>query len=55
MPKKTQNNSSMIIRIPKAERDAFVELCEELDSSASRELRLYIRKFLKKNKKKKKD
>lgn len=44
-----KKNSQLIIRIKKEERDAFVELCDELDTSAAREIRLFIRDFLRKN------
>lgn len=52
MPGKKQKkaggkNSQLVIRINNKERDAFVELCEELDTSAAREIRGFIRKFLK--------
>ena len=43
-------NSQLVIRINDKERDAFVELCEELDTSAAREIRGFIRKFLKEHK-----
>lgn len=46
--KTSKNDSTLIIRIPKKDRDAFIEICDALDSSASRELRLYIKKFIKK-------
>lgn len=41
-----KKNSQLIIRIKKDERDAFVSLCEELDTSAAREIRHFIRDFL---------
>ncbi|MCO0612418.1 hypothetical protein M8756_03790 [Lutimaribacter sp. EGI FJ00015] len=48
--KKAKNkDSQLILRLDKAERDAFVELCKEMDTSAAREIRGFIRKFLKKN------
>lgn len=46
--KTSKNDSTLIIRIPKKDRDAFIEICDAHDSSASRELRLYIKKFIKK-------
>nr|WP_319246304.1 hypothetical protein [uncultured Celeribacter sp.] len=52
MPAKNKKDSSLIIRLPKEDRDAFVALCDRLDTSASRELRDHIRKFIKKNSKK---
>ncbi len=44
---KHKKDAQLIIRINKAERDAFVELCEEVDTSAAREVRRFIRDFLK--------
>ena len=48
MPKK-KRDSQLVIRIHKEERDAFVELCEDLDTSASREIRRFMRDFVEKN------
>jgi hypothetical protein len=45
--KKERKDSQLIIRIKGKERDQFVELCEELDTSAAREVRRFIREFLK--------
>lgn len=47
--KKTNHDSQLVIRIKKSERDAFVSLCEELDTSAAREIRRFIRGFVKEN------
>ncbi len=44
---KHKKDAQLMIRINKAERDDFVELCEELDTSAAREVRRFIRAFLK--------
>lgn len=44
--KKDRKDSQLIIRINGEERDAFVALCEELDTSAAREIRRFIRDFL---------
>lgn len=46
-PKKDRKDSQLIIRIRKDERDDFVALCERLDTSAAREIRRFIRGFLK--------
>lgn len=43
-----KKDSQLILRMNKAERDAFVALCQEMDSSAAREIRRFIRKFVKK-------
>ena len=44
--KSTKKDSQLIIRIKKEERDLFIDLCDELDTSAAREIRLFIRSFL---------
>lgn len=51
---KKKRDSQLVIRIHKEERDAFVELCEALDTSASREIRRFMREFVEKNTRKKK-
>jgi len=45
--KKSKKDSQLVLRLDKEERDAFVQLCNELDTSAAREIRGFIRKFLK--------
>ncbi|WP_139853534.1 hypothetical protein [Acinetobacter pullicarnis] len=50
LPKKTKaskKDGQLLIRINSAERDEFVSLCDELDTSAARELRKFIRNFVK--------
>lgn len=42
-------DGQLILRINKDERKAFIELCEELDTSAAREVRNFIREFLAKH------
>ncbi|MFT6903531.1 MAG: hypothetical protein ACJAS1_000175 [Oleiphilaceae bacterium] len=41
-----KKNSQLLIRINNEERDDFVSLCEELDTSAAREIRKFIRQFI---------
>lgn len=48
---KFKKDSQLVIRINGDERERFVALCEELDTSAAREIRMFIRKFLQKNEK----
>ena len=36
----------MVIRINSLDRDRFIELCDELDTSAAREIRKFIRDFM---------
>lgn len=47
--KKTHKDSQLVMRLPKAERDAFVELCKDQDTSAAREIRRFIREYLSKH------
>lgn len=42
-----KKNSQLVLRLDKDERDAFVELCKEMDTSAAREIRAFIRSFMK--------
>ncbi|MGD8211431.1 MAG: hypothetical protein PVI42_09860 [Desulfobacterales bacterium] len=48
--KKKKKDSQLLIRINGEERDRFVSLCEELDTSAAREIRKFIGRFLKEHK-----
>jgi hypothetical protein len=41
-----KKDSQLVIRINGEERDEFVSLCEDLDTSAARELRKFIRRFV---------
>lgn len=43
----SKKNSQLVLRLDKDERDAFVSLCKELDTSAAREIRRFIRAFMK--------
>jgi len=45
--KKAKKDSQLLIRINGEQRDRFVSLCEELDTSAAREIRKFIDRFLK--------
>lgn len=52
-PKKVKLNkkdSQLLIRISSTEREQFIELCEQLDTSAAREIRQFIRGFIKQHK-----
>ncbi|MBV0933714.1 hypothetical protein [Marinobacterium weihaiense] len=44
--KSKAKNSQLVIRINDEERDRFVALCDELDTSAAREIRRFIRGFI---------
>ncbi len=43
-------DSQLILRLDKSERDEFVALCKEMDTSAAREIRHFIRAYIKKHK-----
>ena len=45
--KKNRKDSQLVLRISEADRDRFVALCDALDTSAAREIRRFIRDFLK--------
>lgn len=47
--KSGKKNSQLVLRLDKDERDAFVDLCKEMDTSAAREIRHFIRRFMKEN------
>jgi hypothetical protein len=47
--KKNKKDSQLVLRLPRGERDAFVALCDDLDTSAAREIRRFIREFMKEN------
>lgn len=46
---KTDKDSQLVLRLNGEERDAFVALCKEMDTTAAREIRRFIREFLKEN------
>lgn len=44
--KEKKKESQLVIRVEKAEKTAFLTLCEALDTSAGRELRRFMRAFV---------
>ena len=48
---KNKKDSQLVIRINGEERDRFVAVCEDLDTSAAREIRTFIKSFLRKHEK----
>ena len=44
---KTKKEAQLVIRLELELRDRFIEACQNIDSSASRQLRGFIKKFLK--------
>ncbi len=49
--KKSKKDAQLVVRVSAEERDAFVELCEDLDTSASREIRRFMREFVEEHEK----
>ena len=47
--KSGKKDSQLILRLDKEARDEFISLCKELDTSAAREIRGFIREFVKKH------
>ncbi|MDJ0628600.1 MAG: hypothetical protein QNJ44_10110 [Rhodobacter sp.] len=45
--KSSKKNSQLVLRLDQEERDAFVQLCKDMDTSAAREIRRFIRRYLK--------
>lgn len=43
--KKHKKDSQLIIRLNKQDKESFLTLCDELDTSAAREVRRFIREF----------
>ena len=44
---KKKKNAQLVLRLNKDMRDRFVDACQDLDTSAAREVRRFIKKFLK--------
>ncbi|ASP39018.1 hypothetical protein CHH28_10160 [Bacterioplanes sanyensis] len=44
--KKPKNDAQLLIRLNQADRDQFLALCEQLDTSAAREVRRFVRDFI---------
>ena len=44
---KKKKDAQLVLRLNKDLRDRFVDACQDLDTSAAREVRRFIKKFLK--------
>lgn len=44
--KKSKKDSQLVIRLRREERDDFMALCDSLDTSAAREIRRFIKTFM---------
>ncbi|WP_101067415.1 hypothetical protein [Roseovarius salinarum] len=47
--KSGKKNSQLILRLDKSERDDFIALCKQMDTSAAREIRAFIRDFVRRH------
>lgn len=45
--KKKNKDAQLVLRLNRELRDEFVQVCKELDTTAAREVRRYIKRFLK--------
>jgi hypothetical protein len=45
--KKKAKDAQLVLRLNRDLRDEFVRVCKELDTTAAREVRRYIKRFLK--------
>ncbi len=45
---KKKKNAQLVLRLQKETRDRFIEACQDLDTTAAREVRRFIKGFLKK-------
>lgn len=43
---KTKKEAQFVIRLDRDMRDEFVQTCQELDTTAAREIRRFIKRFL---------
>jgi len=44
--KKSRKDAQLVLRLDKELRDRFVDACQELDTSAAREVLRFIKRFL---------
>jgi hypothetical protein len=40
-------DAQLVVRLPKDVRDRFIDACQDVDTSAAREVRKFIKRFLK--------
>lgn len=43
---KSRKDAQLVLRLDKELRDRFVDACQDLDTSAAREVRRFIKRFL---------
>lgn len=47
--KVNKKDCQLVVRIKREMRDDFISLCEEMDTTAAREVRKFVNGFIKKN------
>ena len=45
--KKKKKDAQLVLRLPKDVRDRFIDACQDVDTTAAREVRKFIKRFLK--------
>ena len=48
--RKHKKDAQLVLRLNKDQRDRFVDACKDLDTTAAREVRRFIKRFLKRYK-----
>lgn len=46
--KKAKKDAQFVLRLDREMRDRFIDICQELDTSAAREIRRFIKQFIRK-------
>ena len=46
----SQKNDQLLVKINKDDKKEFIKVCKEQDTSASREVRHFIKRYVKENK-----
>jgi hypothetical protein len=49
--KKNKKDAQLVVRLQRELRDSFIEACDDLDTTAAREVRRFIKHFLRRYKK----
>ena len=44
--KKTKKDAQLVLRLDRDMRDQFVKVCKDLDTTAAREIRLFVKRFI---------
>ena len=44
--KKNKKDAQLVLRLDRDMRDQFIEVCQELDTSAAREVRRFVKRYI---------